>query len=419
MKSVVANPALVFDCHFNGLGIIKSLGRRGVRVYALDSSRKVGTWSRYARFWRCPDPLVDEAGFIDCLLKIGPGFKARPVLFPTNDQWATAISKHKEELQAYYIPCVADWETIELIINKDRFYPWAAAKGYPVPRLYSRDKFLGADFKSFPVAAKPKYRRISNLSQDAVRLSQRLDRNRMVVLKDRGEYENYLSANKDILPYITFQEYVPGMADCMYTVGIYADEKGEVLGLFTGRKVRGFPPDIGDCIVGQSEGVPAEMIAQVKKMVKDLSYQGIAEFEFKKNVENGEFRLIEVNPRSWSWVGITPACGVDLPWIAYADLTGIESVGYQESTAAQGEVKYVRLLDDFKNCVYSYRRAGFADYSLGVCRWRKSLRAKKRVYAEFSWDDPVPGLYYLFWVVIIAGIIVGSIRKVLSFFKSK
>ena len=45
-------------------------------------------------------------------------------------------------------------------------------------------------------------------------------------------------------------------------------------------------------------------------IVKDLNYSGIAEFEYKKDLSTGRYRLIEVNPRSWSWIGITPACGV-------------------------------------------------------------------------------------------------------------
>jgi hypothetical protein len=31
---------------------------------------------------------------------------------------------------------------------------------------------------------------------------------------------------------------------------------------------------------------------------------------------------MEVNPRLWQWHGLAAACGVDLPLIAYRDLTG-------------------------------------------------------------------------------------------------
>ena len=165
MNYVETNPALVFNCHYNGLSIIQSLGRHGVQVYALDNVRSVGTHSRYSKFWCCPDPIVSENAFITYLLEKAKTFASKPVLFPTNDHWAMAISKHKKLLQQYYIPCVADWETVEILVYKDQFYPWAIKHKYPVPLLYTKDELLIADFTIFPVIAKPKYRRIPNLPQ--------------------------------------------------------------------------------------------------------------------------------------------------------------------------------------------------------------------------------------------------------------
>ena len=398
MKSNNKNPALVFNCHYNGLSIIQELGRHGIQVFALDNTRSVGTVSRYAKFWRCPDPLSDEEGFINFLLNRGRNFKVPPVLFPTNDHWATAIAKHKIRLERYYILCVADWSVVKLLVCKDEFYTWALERGYPVPIVYTIDELMKAESDVFPVIAKPKYRRISGQEQEGDKddIVKRLDEKRMVVLESDNALHDFLSANKDLLPHIIFQEYVPGMADQMYTVGIYADRNHDVLGVFTGRKVRGYPPDIGDCVVGQVEKLPLELVTLVKKMVKDLHYHGIAEFEFKKDPRNGEFKLIEINPRSWSWIGITPACDVSLLWIAYADLTGMEKGTYKESAIDQGDVKYIKILEDFLNCMYSYKKSGFPAYQMSLIQWWKSLRAKKKIYAEFCWDDPGVWLYSLF-----------------------
>jgi predicted ATP-grasp superfamily ATP-dependent carboligase len=390
MDYVETNPALVFNCHYNGLSIIQSLGRRGVRVYALDNVRSVGTHSRYAKFWRCPDPLVNEDAFITYLLEKAQKFTSKPVLFPTNDHWAMAISKHKKLLQKYYIPCVADWETVKMLVYKDQFYPWAIKHKYPVPLLYAKDELLIADSTIFPVIAKPKYRRISNLPQNVPNLSDKLDQNRMVILKNADALKNYIVMNEEILPYIIFQEYVPGMADRMYTVGIYANTEHKVLGEFTGRKVRGFPPDIGDCIVGQAEKIPAQITDLVTKIVTDLNYQGIAEFEFKRSLKTNEFKLIEINPRSWSWIGITPACSVNLPWMAYADLTGRINISFTKSQIDNGDVKYINLLEDFLDCLHNNKKAGFPEYQMNIWQWMNSLRAKKKVFAGMCWDDPLP-----------------------------
>ena len=150
---------------------------------------------------------------------------------------------------------------------------------------------------------------------------------------------------------------------------------------------------MGNCVVGQAEELPPELKQMVRRMCKELGYHGIAEFEFKRDALTGEFKLIEVNPRSWSWVGITPVCGVSLPWLAYADLTGVEPVPYTESTVSSGSVKWVRLLDDLLNCLYFNQREGYPEWHMTPRRWWQTLNAERLVVAEFALDDPAPGLY--------------------------
>lgn len=395
MRRASANPALVFDCQYNGLSIIQELGRHGVKVYAVDSARSVGTYSRYATFWRCPDPLFAEQSFIQFLLDKGPYFDQRPVLFPTNDHWAAAISKHRDQLERYYIPCVAKWESVQLLLHKDRFYAWAMERGYPVPRAYSLRELVEAQDVSFPVVAKPRYRRMSGLTGKNADFFAQMDAHRMVKLDTPDSLRHFISTHEDLMPHMVFLEYVPGMADTMYTIGIYADQRSLTLGVFTGRKVRGFPPDIGDCMVGQAERLPSELVLMVNRIVEDLGYHGIAEFEFKKAPNSTQFKLIEINPRSWSWIGITPACGVSLPWIAYQDLTMNTGVTYSESAVDHGDIKWIRLLDDFRNCVFSNKNLGFPQFSMNPRQWWSSLRAQRRIWAEFASDDPLPGMYSL------------------------
>jgi len=387
--------ALVFNCDYNGLSIIQELGRHGVPVYALDKKRSVGTISRYAHYWPCPDPLYDENAFIHFLIEKGEEFDQKPVLFPTNDHWASSIARHKSELEQWYILCVANGSVVDLLINKDKFYRWAMERNYPVPKLYSFDEVSLGGEKIFPLIAKPITRRSSDLCAGNQNLVRFLDSHRITLIHNSSEFNQFITEYADYLEYFLFQEYVPGMADRMYTVGIYANRKHEVLGLFTGRKVRGFPPDSGDCMVGQSEEVPQNIITCVKEIVRDIGYSGIAEFEFKKDFSTGEFRLIEINPRSWSWIGITPTCGVSLPWIAYTDLTGSNFVRYSECSSENGEVVYLKLLEDLINSLYLYKKIGYPEYQLSLTAWLKEMKGKRMIFAEFSWDDPSVALFSL------------------------
>lgn len=390
-----APQALVFNCAHNGLSIIQELGRRGVQVLALDACRSVGTFSRYARYCPCPDPQVAEDAFIQFLLRLGATFNDRPVLFPTNDHWAVAISRHKEVLSQWFIPCVADYAAVSLLVKKRRFYDWARSRGMPVPRSWSYDQLQRIPRDAFPLAAKPEARRTASNDPAAWQRARTLDGMRLTVLSDEAALRAFASRHNELLPFFVFQEYVQGLSDCMYTVGVYANRDHQVLGLFTGRKVRGYPPDVGDCVAGQVEEVPEHLKDLVRRICREIGYHGIAEFEFKRDAVTGEFKLIEINPRSWSWIGITPSCGVSLPWLAYADLTGAATVAYTETAVPGGSVKWARILHDLENCLYRNRRSGYPDWHMTLREWWQSLSAERLVVAEFALDDPLPGLYAL------------------------
>ncbi len=117
------------------------------------------------------------------------------------------------------------------------------------------------------------------------------------------------------------QEVVPGGDEELYTLGSYLAADGEALGLFCGRKLRQTPPGVGTCRVGEAFWVE-EVVEQGLEVLRALEHKGLSQVEFKRDRRDGSFKLIEVNPRLWQWHGLASACGVDLPRIAYQDLTG-------------------------------------------------------------------------------------------------
>ena len=81
------------------------------------------------------------------------------------------------------------------------------------------------------------------------------------------------------------------------------------------------PPGIGTCRIGEAVWVQ-EVVDAGLKLLRGLGFHGISQVEFKRDARDGRFKLMEVNPRLWQWHGLAAACGVDLPVIAYRDLTG-------------------------------------------------------------------------------------------------
>lgn len=388
--------AIVFNCFYNGLSIIRELGRNGVPVIAMDSYRNIGTRSRYAKYIQCPDPAQNEEGFISFLLDFGKSFKERPVIFPTNDIWVLTASKHYDELEKYYILCFSKYKTVNMILNKHEFFNWAVSKGVSVPGTWKSSQVDEIDEKSYPLIIKPENRRPLGESADVFR---KLDENRMTIVENREQLADHFLRNKDVEKYLIVQEYIRGMSDSMFTVGIYA-KNGRVRAVFSGRKVRGYPADFGDCVVGQVEKMPKSIVDEVLSICRELNYTGIAEFEYKKDSITNKYRIIEINPRSWSWIGITPACGVSLSLIGYRDLKG-DYFGPEIlfSDKPDGSVKYVKLLEDMKNCLFMYKRKGFPEWHKSFVDWIKSLKSEKLVIAESEGWDIGPLFFTIFKMI--------------------
>ncbi len=263
----------------------------------------------------------------------------------------------------------------------------------------------------FPIIAKPLARRIS--SNDIIQKeNQKLfDRLKLTRIENEIELKSFLTNYSDKNHFL-FQEEIQGGADRMYAVGIYADQDSNILAVFTGRKVRGENPLYGDCIVGQVEQVSSELIQETKRLVKELGYTGIAEIEYKKDTRNDEFRLIEVNPRSWSWIGITPYCDVNLPLIAYEDMVKGKK-NYTVSRKKTGSVKWMKIIDDFNNCLWQYRKKGFPEASIHISSWISStFKGNKIIMEDFSIIDPVPTLWGIFQ--FFKNQVVAMLRKLLG-----
>jgi predicted ATP-grasp superfamily ATP-dependent carboligase len=381
-------PAIVFNCHYNGLSIIQELGRHGVPCIAMDSDRSIGTYSKYARYVRCPDPANDEAGFVDFLYDFCARSTQQPVLFPTNDEWAVAVSRCSSRLRCVASPCVADWPAVQAVVEKDRFYELGRRMGYPTPRTWDVTELGELTAGHYPLVAKPRFRRYAS-DVDRSPSQNEMERLRLTVLHTADDLSRFLSVERANIPDLVFQEYVPGASDSMYTIGVYADQDHVIRGIFTGKKVRGYPADIGDCIVGEVHGLPAELERTTATIVRDLELAGILEFEYKYDRNAARFVLIEVNPRSWSWIGITPACGVSLPLIAYCDLAGrpADAESRQNASLRDGEVRYYKVLPDFINCTVRYRRS-FPSWRRTPFGWLREVRAVRRVViAELNARD--------------------------------
>jgi D-aspartate ligase len=313
---VISRPAaaVVVDVGWvNGLAAIRSLGRAGVRVLALDHRPSaLGFRSRYAEAVLCPDPQ-DEEAFVSFLAQLGAELEPPAPIFPTHDEPLNAIAREADRLADRFRFPFPSWDVLSRVQSKRAQLEAAGEAGVSVPRtLHPRSaeeaRQAGGEL-GYPVLVKP-----STTEWFKRRFGRQAFR-----CENEGELEEAYAQADQYEPMV--QEVVPGGDEELYTLGSYVAEDGEALGLFCGRKLRQTPPGVGTCRVGEAIWIE-EVVQQGLALLSALSFHGISQVEFKRDPRDGELKLMEVNPRLWQWHSLAAACGVDVPLIAYRNLVG-------------------------------------------------------------------------------------------------
>ena len=330
-----------------GLAAIRSLGRAGIRVIAVDDrAGALGFRSRYADPRLAPTRRGDA--YVAFLRTLDGG-----VAFPTHDDDLEALARHAGDLP---LTCpFPAWHVLGPIQDKRHQVVTARDAGISVPR--TADAPTGEI--GFPALVKPSVdvpRFRSTFGVKAFRCS------------SREELDAAFAQAAGYRPLV--QEWIPGQDDALWTVGAYIAADGAPLGLFTGRKLRQTPRAIGTARVAEARWDPA-LAEQGLALLRALRFHGIAQVEFKRDPRDGVFKLIEVNPRLWEWHGLAAACGVDLPRIAYLDATG-------ERPAS------VRMHGDGKRWAITLARGA-----------APALQRPPYVDAMLAWDDPRPAVVHL------------------------
>jgi predicted ATP-grasp superfamily ATP-dependent carboligase len=311
-------PAVVVDVGWvNGLAAIRSLGRAGAPVLAVDHRPwALGLRSRYALPVLAPNAGDDEDGFVARLVELGDALGRPAPIFPTHDEWLNAIARAQDELGERFLYPFPAWDELARIQNKRTQLEAARAAGIDLPqtghpRSAAEAVTVGREL-GFPLLVKP---------ADPIEFRRRHKR-QAFRCETEAELEAAYALAEANEPMV--QELIPGGDDALYTLGSYLDARGRPLGVFSGRKLRQTPRLVGTCRVGEALWVQ-EVVDAGLRLLAAVGYRGLSQVEFKRDPRDGRYKLMEINPRLFQWHGLAAACGVDLPRIAYEDLLGLET----------------------------------------------------------------------------------------------
>lgn len=379
--------AIVLGSYETGLGIVRALGRTGVRVHVMDHQRLHATHSRYATAHACPNPAMDPAGFCDALIDLARSLGARPVVFVSADEYIIALADHRERLAEHCLFNLSPSALLARIADKHAQVQLAIEHGIPVP---TTEVVCDASDVERVVARMPLPAFIKG--RDVVRWRQVFGGTiKGLLVHTRDELRAALErAGSRQVPVIV-QEVIPGDATQHMKVSGYTSVSGTLAAAFTLRKIRQHPHGFGfGCVVESIEN--RELLALGAAFFQRIGYRGTGSIEFKYDARDGQFKLIELNPRYWQQNALAARVGMNIALLEYRDLLGLP---FEPITRWQSGVKWINLGRDFETA-RQLRQSG----ELTAVAWWQSLRGE-RIWSDMAIDDPGPGFFAL-WQEIVS-----------------
>lgn len=356
-----------------GLAVVRALAPAGVACHAVHydiSTPAMAT--RLARRHAAPDWRADPGAFLESLVELaGELGLTEASLFVCHDAalgpvWAAAARLRAAGLR----PAFSSTRPLAELLDKRTQLEAATRAGVAAP--WTRwgapaDLAAAAGECPFPAILKPAFSHLGvrALGAKALRCA------------DADELRAALAAAPDVE--LLLQEYVPGGDDQLYTAGLFVGNGRHVA--FTGRKLKQHPPGLGIARLAEAVDEPGLVPGGVA-LLAALGYEGIAQVEYKRDGRDGSFRLMEVNFRPWTWLGLATACGVNLPLAAHRWALGeTEPASAGRSTVPAGPRRWVWLVPEAAYILRDLRHG----VRPRVAQWR-GLCAE----AFFARADPLP-----------------------------
>lgn len=367
--------AIVIGGDYRGLGIVRSLGRHGIPVWVLTDQHTLAATSRYAQrslHW----PESDEAGQVAYLLELAKKYGLEGwLIFPTGDETTAMVSRHREALSARFRVTVPSWDVLRWMYDKRLTYQLAEELGVACPWTYYPKCYedLAALPCTFPVILKPAIK--ESFNQFVHDKAWRVD-DRAALLARYQEAQALVAADC-----IMVQELIPGGGEMQYSYAALLSQ-GEPCASLVARRLRQYPVDFGRSSTYVETTEQPEIEEAAQHLLRAKEFTGLVEVEFKRDVRDGQFKLLDVNPRVWGWHSIGRRAGVDFPFLLW-QLSHGQPIARVRGAAG---IRWVRAVTDVPTVVREIRRR-----EMTASSYLRSLSGPLEC-AIFAVDDPLPAL---------------------------
>ncbi|MFF1652190.1 ATP-grasp domain-containing protein [Streptomyces sp. NPDC058249] len=340
-----------YPLHHGGVGAIRSLGRLGIPMYAITEDRYTpAASSRYLRrafVWPTTGTEEPER-LVEGLQRIGRRIGRPTVLVPTDEEAAVLIAEHEDELRDRFLFPRVDAKLPRRLASKQGLHELCVEHGIPSPAAAFPQSYeeiaAFAEKARFPVVAKNREAFVRR-SRPAVNGTTKI-----------ATREGLLTLARDWgpRPGVILQEYLPREEAEDWIVHAYFDAESTPLAMFTGVKVRSWPPHAGMTANAYVVDNP-ELADLAARFIKQIGFSGVIDLDLRFDRRDGQYKLLDFNPRMGAQFRLFESeSGIDVVRAMHLDLTG-RTVPEGEQRAGH---RYIVENIDLP-ALLAYRRSGY------------------------------------------------------------
>lgn len=338
------------------LAVARDASRHDVATVVIDIDRGPVRHSRAVdRFVQCGEhrdalPYLQELGVRDWIIA-------------DSDHWLRFIIDYRDVIGDATVLHPAN-DVIEVCLAKHQFARWCTNAGFLTPAVIDAND----SNVPYPVVVRPNHTRHGDAQVP-----------KACVARNGVEFDEVRSRYDSAAAEFVTTEALIDASTRYFSVGLARRPDGETLSFAT-EKIR---PPVERCRGASfitSCDVP-EVCAIATQIAGELNFVGVGEFEFASR--NGEFSIVELNPRPWLQYGLGAAMGIRL--------IGFLALGEQRSDARR-DATWIDIGSDVYWCLS--RSEGLVWNS----RLRLSQFLRQALFADcrplWSWRDPLPAIWH-------------------------
>lgn len=276
-------PVFVIGLTPQGLSVLRTLSRKGVRVIAFYMNKKnVGVHSKYGEKIFCKDAYDLKNKIHFWLYTIG----IKPLCYITSGELLALILREYKELYDECDVISGPFDVVERLAHKDKMYELAIENGFKVGPYKTLDTYNEGDLQ-YPLFIKRNYEiplffkaeKIENREQLQFFLMRIEERQKKDII-----VQEFINIPRSRLLEIS--------AQCFFC-------KGEIKGILVAEQRRKLKKGLTSFLVEIDDKALKENVSNLcSEFMKGIGYTGFAEFEFIMDDKTNELYFMEVNTRT-------------------------------------------------------------------------------------------------------------------------